>query len=263
MGYGDSQYGGGGSGGGNSSGSGTYLGVGPGYRVDTGRVQQGVYMGAGYGMGGNPMVDVPVYRSPQYTENNVSMLYGKPKQQILGTQQMLYQMGYSTPMNGIYSQATSGALRTAMEDANRNGETLQEMYLRVMGKNGTGGMNGGGSGSGASSGPHTSISKSVSLTSRAGAQAILTQQLATELGREPSPGEVSRFLKGLNKTERANPTVTRTVSTASSSSSTTKQSNVDPGAEGADFAKTAAPAERQDYKSYQYMNVVAQMLGGQ
>jgi hypothetical protein len=256
MGYGDSQYGSSGSG------SGTYLGVPNNYSVAKPGIRQGSYMGAGYGMGDSPMVDVQNRRGPIYTEMDVNNLYGKSRQQVIGIQQALYQMGYSTPTNGIYTESSADAFRNALSDANRNGESLQEMYLRVIGKDGNP-FGGGGSGSGAgSSGPRTSVSKSVSLTSRAGAQAILTQQLATELGREPTPGEVSRFLKGLNKTERANPTVSTTVSSATSSNTTTKQSNVDPGAEGADFAKTAAPAERKDFKEFQYMNVVAQMLGG-
>jgi hypothetical protein len=235
------------------------------WKVDTGLTQKGSYMGAGYGMGGSPMVDTPVYRRPIYTQADVNMLYGKPKPMVTAIQQALYQLNYmSSSATGNYDRTTQDAYKKALEDANRNGETFQEMYNRLMSGGGPGGSGSGpgGSGSGASSGPHTSVSTSVSLTSRAGAQQILTQQLATELGRAPMPNEVSRFLKSLNRQERADPTVSTTVSTANRSSTTTKQSSVDPGAEGADFAKTAAPGERKDFKEFQYMNVVAQMLGG-
>ena len=92
---------------------------------------------------------------------------------------------------------------------------------------------------------------------------ILQNALAQELGRKPTDTELTRFTRALNRKEAANPTVTTThySGDGSSVSSKTKQGNVDPNTSAESFAKTV-PAERNRFQDSQYLNVIANMIGG-
>ncbi len=95
---------------------------------------------------------------------------------------------------------------------------------------------------------------------------MLTQALAQQLGREPSPAEVTRFLHSLNAEERAHPTVTHTHIAAGGAhqSSTTQQSSVEPGAEATSWAKTqpGLAGETHKYQDSLYFDVLGQMMNG-
>ena len=248
--------------------SGTYVGVPDDYKVLTGYAQNPdyqPYMGPGYGMGGSSMAQQnPVYRVPQYTYDELGAMRGQSPQRIFEVQRLLYNTGYlaSGFRTGWYDKSTEEALADAMADANRQGLTLDQLAARISaGQKGLKGTGYGGSGSG----PRDITSTSVSLTGRAGAQQVLTQALAQQLGREPSPTEVTRFLKSLNTEERANPTVTHTHIGAGGAkqSSTTTQSDVNPSASAEAYAKTGPfQTERGKYQDSIYFDLLGSMMGG-
>ena len=212
----------------------------------------------------------PVYSRPIYTIEDVQGLRGQDPQQIYEVQKALYNAHYLTSINHgkIFDAETETALGRAMGDANVNGMTLPDMFdaiasgdksLKLAGK---GGSASGGSGSG----PRDITSTSVSLTGRAGAQQVLQNALAQQLGREPTPQEVTRFMSGLNAEEKANPSVTHTHIGASGAnqSSTTTQSSVDAAASALEWSKSekSIQGERKKYQDSTYFDILHSMLSG-
>lgn len=248
--------------------SGTYVGVPDNYLVPQGYSKQLHY--AGMGANGPIYNPTPVYGQPMYKQSDLSALYGKGPGQVWDTQRKLYSLGLlPTFIPGTYDNKTRDALEKAYAIANANGVSLDGMLAnrdnlqKMLAKAGYGGGSGGGGGGGASAGPRTITQTSVNLTSREGAQQILAQALTQQLGRQPTPAELTRFTKALNVQEKANPTVTTQHISASgaSQSTTTKQGNVDPQFQADKFAKTTSPAERNRFQDSQYMDVLANMLG--
>ena len=237
--------------------SGQYVGVPDSYRVQQGYVND-PRMAAHYG---TRQAYVGVYGVPTYTYAEVNSLYGKPKGQVWNYQYQLYALGYLhsfTP--GRMGASTESAFLRAAEDANKNGMTFEQMLAQGKGGPGSPGSGARGPGGG---GPRTVTQSSINLTSREGAQQILANALAQQLGRQPSDSELTRFTRSLNAHERANPTVTTTHYAAggTASSSTTKQGNVDTGYEADQFGKKVAPAERNRFQDSQYMDIIASMIG--
>lgn len=202
-----------------------------------------------------------VYGTQRYTTGMLDGLYGAPRNQIYSVQGGLYSLGYLTKfVPGVYDQHTRDALERAMADANRNGMSLEQM-LNSQRSSGSQ-FGGGGSGGGGGGGGGTTVQRSISLTSREGAMSVLQGALANELGRQPTPKELTDFTKALNAKEQANPTVTTTTVSGKNVSQTTKQGNVDPNVTATDFAKqTPRAAERNKFQDSQYLDVISQMLG--
>jgi hypothetical protein len=117
----------------------------------------------------------------------------------------------------------------------------------------------------------TSTNTSINLTARPTARAVLTAALQNELGREPSRREVDDFLRGLNIAERKNPSESTTTTTTdpdpkshtveSSSTTTSKESKVNPSARAENFAEQVDPREAKRYQTGNYYAVIANMLG--
>jgi hypothetical protein len=103
----------------------------------------------------------------------------------------------------------------------------------------------------------------VSLTARPTAKAVLKQALQTWMGRAPTNKEVSNFLTGLNKDERANPSTTTTTTTGDgNSSSVSKASPIEPGAEAEQYAEKKIPqGEAEKFQTANYMSALGSMLG--
>jgi hypothetical protein len=244
------------------SNTGMYIGV-----PDLYVVQQGYYQSNT----GHPSQrgNQPIFGVPHYTNSMVNALWGKGPEQVFNTQYMLYSLGYlPTFTPGTMSEKTQKAFEQAATDANRNGITFEQMLInraKAMGAKGVAGLPGGsGGGGGGGSLARTITQTSVNLTSREGAMSVLANALASELGRQPSQAELTRFVTGLNKQERANPTVSTvtTDATGTEKSRTTKQGNVDSGYEATQFAKSAPlAAERNRFQDSQYFDVIAQMIG--
>ena len=194
-------------------------------------------------------------------------------QQILQANGLLASTGYS---RGNWDDPTREALMKAMWQANKAKMPLQAWLQRGAMLNpdyvnGTGDFTGGGAPA-PYNGPVTTTqtSNSINLTSRGTARLILAQALAQELGREPSPNEVSDFLKGLNQREENNPTTTTTTTTTKpdgkhdttvDSTSRTEEPNTNPTAMAERFAENVDPKEAKRYQTGNYYGVLEQMLG--
>lgn len=211
--------------------------------------------------------------APKYTDASLGQyrrMAATDPLKLYSYQQALARANYmsGSKVAPVYTEDFQKAMAKAMTDANFNGMSLDSLLaMRALGANsGSVGGSGGGGGGGGGSSTSTSISKSYNITSRPTAQSLLKQTLAQELGREPTAAEVSRFVKSLNKEERANPSISRstTVSTAkgSSSTSTNTPSSVDPGARAEQFAETTSPDERHMFQQSNYYDVIANMVGG-
>lgn len=276
--------------------TGTYVGVPDAYRVQQGYVNDPA-MAAHYG---TKQAFVGVYGVPQYRYSDIDALWGKPKGQVFDLQYKLYALGLlPTFIPGTMDMNTQTAAEKAFEVANKNGTTIEQMLNQsnpATGKPLAGGAGPAGSGGvSTSSSSSSSVStsrqtqRSITLTSREGAMAVLSNALAQELGRQPSQAELTRFTKSLNAAQMANPDVSTSTSTTAtqasqsgssstsgshtsshtssrSSSNTTgtsinKQGNVDPAYEATQFAKTTAPAERNRFQDSQYFDVIANMIG--
>jgi len=210
-----------------------------------------------------------IWGVPHYTNSMVNALWGKGPEQVFNTQYMLYSLGYLPTLTpGTMSDKTAKAFENAAADANRNGITFEQMLSNRQRATGSGGSSGGGGASGGGGGgrslARTITQTSVNLTSREGAMSVLSNALAAELGRQPSQAELTRFVTGLNRQERSNPTVSTvtTDATGTEKSRTTKQGNVDSGYQATQFAKSAPlAAERNKFQDSQYFDVIAQMIG--
>jgi hypothetical protein len=202
---------------------------------------------------------------PKYDDANVEfarrMTLTNPEA-AFAQQSLLASAGYlnKNDVGALWSKDVADAYAKAMTDANSQYMSLDD-YLKL--KSGQRKASGGGGGGGPTS--YRNVSKSVSITSRPTAQALLKQTLAAELGREPTNAEVDRFVKALNKRERANPSVTVTTGSSSggnsTSNSTTTPSSVDPGAEAEEYAETVNPTEAHRFQTGELYDVISRMAG--
>lgn len=183
----------------------------------------------------------------------------------LDSQSLMAAAGYigKNDVGFLWTTDTRSSYAKALSDANQNYMSIEDWLNYRAGISSAAAAR---RGSGGGPSTSTSVNKSVRVTSRPTAQALLKQTLAAELGREPTNKEVTRFLNSLNKRERANPTVTTTTSRSdgrgnSSSSSTTKDSSVDPGSEAEAFAETVNPTEAHRFQSGELYNVISRMAG--
>lgn len=211
----------------------------------------------------------PIYSSPIYKTTDLNALAGKSWQQIWAVQRVLANAGLlkSGFLAGTYDQATRDALEKAMYVANLNGISLdtlfqrQDLIKKMYAAQGYGTSGGGGGGGGGAGGTYTQ--SSINLTSKAQAKGILAAALAQEIGRQPTDAELNQFVSVLNKQERANPTITTTTvdSTGKSTSTVTKQGNVDAQQSAEDYSRTASPDEASRYQGANYFGVLERLMG--
>lgn len=214
---------------------------------------------------------------PATTQTLTDWLKAASPAVLADTQRLLVNAGLLTGkyMTGQVDAKTFEGLQKAVIGANYMNQTLTE-YLT---SNGQGGQGSSPYGPGGPISTHTdsshSVTTSISLATRPYAKAVLTQALQTWLGRAPNDGEVTAFLKGLNRTERDNASVsvndssgsstsdarTNKSSSTSSSNTTSTSHMVDPSAQATEFAHSHDQAEAHKYQTSQYMQVIAQMLG--
>ena len=220
---------------------------------------------------------VPIYR-----ESSIYGLYNLPRfgQGSLAEKQVqLYRMGYlknsSSWSLGQMSSTVESAFRAAYEKANKMGMSIDEMErqdqiaaaqaaMLGMTQNTTTTSGGGGGGGGGGGSTTTYTSSSVSQASRTQAQAILTNALRDQLGREPMAGEIDAFMRSLNSAAAKNPTVT-TQTTSTSGDSVNSTTKTKEGLAANQYAKncgkTMVPNEYKKFQDSQYMDVLKQMLG--
>lgn len=253
-----------------------------GSRFVPGGTNEEVKAPGGYLFGGQSIVYAPGYSAYEYDPkviyanyNDQSIeqtrrMYLTSPEQALSQQRLMAAAGYGSAddVDGLWSQDLAGQYAKAMTDANGQYMSLNDYLMVKAGyKSARDAAKAGSRGRG-SGGPttSTSVNKSIRLTSRASAQALLKQTLSAELGREPTSKEVARFVAALNKDERANPTVSTTTSRTngsnSSSSTVTKESQIDPGSEAEKYAETVNPTEAHRYQSGNYYDVIARLVGG-
>jgi hypothetical protein len=224
-----------------------------------------------YAPGYSAYVADPVVVYPHYNDNSVEQtrrMFLSDQARALDTQRLMAAAGYGSAddVDGLWSTETAANVAKAMSDANMMYMSLSDYLMVKAGYKSArdAQKNGGGAGSGPRT--MTSVNRSVRLTSRATAQALLKQTLANELGREPTSAEVARFVSALNKDEKANPTITTSTTTSngssSSTSTTTKESQIDPTSEAETYAETVSPDEAHRYQSGNYYDVIARMVGG-
>ena len=256
----------------NSANTGSYVGVPDAYKAQVGeRFDPSKVNYPGYSTTAN------IYAQPHYHNSEIDALWGKPAGVVAKWQMKAWALGFLPSfVPGTMDDKSREGLMKAMAVANKNGLTLDEMLQRrnlVLGGQ-PGGKNGsrgnGPGGGGPSTSTSTSTMRSISLTSREGAYAVLANALGQELGRNPTQAELTRFTHALNAKERANPTVTSQSSTTTTSgthsstsgTSTSKQGNVDTGYQATQFGKTGALApEFSKFQDSQYMDVISQMIG--
>lgn len=112
---------------------------------------------------------------------------------------------------------------------------------------GGGGYGGGGGGG---------TSERIDLTSYSGAQSLLTQFMQAAVGRNPKPGEVSKFLELLQGYQQNNPMV------ASADGNTVTQSGgIDPGVVAQEFVEGLPDYTEQQADRY-YRTFMSALLGG-
>lgn len=114
-------------------------------------------------------------------------------------------------------------------------------------------------------GPRTSTSTNMNLSSLGDAKYIAQQAARSLLGRDPTQTEVNTLLNSLNAAERANPTVSTTVTQAAGDSSTTTGGGVTD-AERAMAAQEQLKSSRE-YGAYQaattyYNDMISVIRGG-
>jgi hypothetical protein len=236
----------------------------------------------------SPALGTAITSPPIYTVHDLNSMWGAGQKMVWQNKSLLYDLGYLPAKDaalGFWTNASASALQNAMADANRNGTSLENMHQTLMSGGklayGPGGPNGSGAQTSVSTSSQTSTSdsSSISLTSREAAHAALSQQLANELGREPTNAELTRFLSALNGTERANPSTSHSVSTSSSrtvsgpggsnstgssnSSSSSVSRSTDPGAEAQAWARkqTNTAAERNSYQQSGYFQIISKLMG--
>lgn len=243
---------------------------------------------------------VPIYREPIYQYEHLAKFTQLDQESIASWQMRLYNMGFldEGSMNGIgiMNEGTYEAMQAAMATANQNGMNLTQLERNIIAgrpvEKAMGFTSSGGYGSGStnpyepttttSTSTSTSTQENVSLTGRGGARAVLVNAMATEMGREPTPNEVRRFLRSLHAAERRNPSRSRTTSTTTSTTTTdrdrsgdtsvdtdtdtdtrtvSRQSNVDPTQKAEKFAEQIGGKEAERFQAANFFSVIEQMVG--
>jgi hypothetical protein len=229
-----------------------------------------------------------IWGRPQYTaEMARTAVFGKSPADVFQWQKKLANAGYLSSFRiGDPGGSTYAAVKTAMAEANLKGIDDKDLlkqkaaYNAAVARGQKGTVSGGSSTNYTATNSSTSsmTSTSVNLTGRGTAESILRNALLQELGRAPTDKEVGDFKRALNRSERKNPSVTKTnqssttttkvsghnqsSSTSGSSTSTTKQSDVDPNEEALDYAQgKPLKRERTMYQDSLYYEVISDMLG--
>lgn len=166
---------------------------------------------------------------------------------------------------GAWDRDTQAAMYNLMGEANAMGQTVDaykmstEATWKAMGGTPSGGF--AGSGGGAGSAPRNTTQTVYSITSLAKGSEMIRAYLQRELGRDPNKAEIAAYVRLLNGQERKNPQITSTSYSAngSSSTSTSKEANVDPENTAHDFVAGDMAKELEGRKTMEYMSALAGM----
>lgn len=214
-----------------------------------------------------PQVAHAIYRDSNGEAMRFAQQRRMGQKQIMGWQDFFAARGIIKPGSfqfGVWGPETQAAMYQLMGEANSMGQTVEgvragyEQQWKALGGTPATGF---GSTGGAAAAPRDVTQKVYSITSLAKGGELLRSYLQQELGRDPSRAEIQAYVRLLNGKERKNPTITRTHYSAdgSSSTSTVKDANVDPG----DTANTYVGKELEDElkarQAMEYMNILGGM----
>lgn len=177
-------------------------------------------------------------------------------------------------VTGNWNPSTEKAMTALMYVGNRTGRPWDTVLMGagdgdVSGGGGSGG--GGGGGGGADPVPYTVTNTDIVRNTRKTAVSAIKDVMQAELGRAPTPSEVSDFIKGLREYESENPRVTTTTVTPKqiangdwvNEQSTVVEGGVDSTEMQAylqDFGDDYRPKEERRYKRGQYLDMLMGMI---
>ena len=211
------------------------------------------------------------------TTGQLAMVGGWDAKRLKEIQTVAVKMGW-LPKNAITGRPTEKTMSLVaflMDQGNRTGEPWQTVLvngpeaLRKVG--GADVANGSATDAAAAyTGPVTSVSKSVNYTTKAGARNLLRQTLADVLGRGPKEEEVDEFLELLRAKEKANPSITTTVSDGNDEGSMNESSSTSKGGFDEEQAQRLAenyatdinPDQAERYKRAGYEQMLDSLIAG-
>jgi hypothetical protein len=178
-------------------------------------------------------------------------------------------MANGTPGGGMSVEV----LRTRVESAVKAGELLPGELAPALGVTGSG-LNQAGAGASGATGDElepyteTEVNREVTEYSLDQGMMLLRSELARQIGRRPTQGEINTFVKALNAAARADPTIITSVvrvdpaAGTSDRTVTRDETSVDPQARAAEFGIEGVPeAEREGYQENRYMDALMAELG--
>lgn len=222
---------------------------------------------------GQQTVKTPIVVSPLYKDGaGQALRYAQQKrlgaQDIADWQAFFAARGMIKPggaIRGAWDDATQKAMYQFMGEANsmgQNVDALRNMWLQAwkQGSPGPSSYAGGGGGSGGGV-PSSTTQRVVNITSLAKGGEILRAYLQQVLGRDPDQAEIAAYVRMLNGQERKNPTIVTTSYSASgrSSSSVTKEGNVDQGATAHDYVAQGLGEELKGRQTMKYLDALMGM----
>ena len=178
---------------------------------------------------------------------------------------------------GTPTGKTMNLVAFLMDQGNRLGQPWQDVLAlgpeglrKVGGADVVDGTGATGTGSAAYTGPVTTVSKSVNYSTKASARNLLRQALSDVLGRGPREDEVDEFLELLRSKEKANPTVTTTITDSNDEGSRNDNSSTTEGGfdgeQAANLAENFAtdinPQQAKRYKRAGYEQLLDSLIMG-
>lgn len=214
----------------------------------------------------------PIVAHPQYRDGAGEAMYYAQRKRLTASQiaqwQQFFQVtgGLSSGkfIPGAWDANTQKAMYNFMGAANSMGQKVEDLRDMAMSAAKNGGQmpwqnySGGGGGGG---GSQTTTQRIVNLTSLAKGGEILRAYLQQELGRDPDQAEIAAYVRLLNGQERKNPTIVTTTYSGGTSSSTTKEGNVDPGDTAHTVVTEQMKQELAGRRTMKYMDALMGMGG--
>jgi hypothetical protein len=219
---------------------------------------------------GTQVTRTPIMVTPRYKDAAGEALWYAQQKRLNQTQIQAWQAYFVARqlikpgefVYGAWDAATQKAMYQQMGEANAMGQTVDGLRgaYESQWRNGAGGGYGPAGGGGAAV-PRVTTQRIFSITSLAKGGQILKAYLQQELGRDPSKAEIAAYVRLLNGQERKSPTVVTTNYSAdgTSSTSTTKEANVDPGDTADDFLAQSMKKEKGARDTMEYMSILAGM----
>lgn len=200
---------------------------------------------------------VKAFGAPGNTWTDFDAFKSARPQQIKSVQSMLVAAGLLSKgsfVAGSYDKATQEAMYVAMREGNMTGKSWWKFAEQSAAAATTGRNRGPQVGD-------TTTQTSYQFTTRDTALGLVKQAIQQDLGRDPTDGEVAKFLRDLRAEEKANPIVsTQTVISEDGDTSTTTEGGVDQAAWSDDYGERIKPGKSQRYKEAQYENMLIQMI---